>query len=187
MPHSTVGPQAGLSGTHRTGNAAALKLDASFDAARALLAAAGLRTTLPRLRVMRLFLERPGEPMSAEFALRALLLGGDAMSLSSVYTILKRLAAAGLVSCHFAEGRRLFVREPSPGHGRAQCSACDWRWVADDRRIDSLFAQLANDWHMPLSGFSVTLYGRCPSCGTCAVTREWMLDGGMLPSRSVAD
>ena len=143
--------------------------------------AAGLRATVPRLRVMRLFLERAGEPMAAERVLRTLLLAGDTMSLSTVYTIVKRFAAAGLVAGRFDEGRRVFVREPV--RAPVRCRVCERRLSADDARIDAFFAQLAKDWLMPLSRFSVTLYGRCPACGACAVTCERSLDKHVPPAR----
>ncbi|MCK9509613.1 MAG: transcriptional repressor [Pigmentiphaga sp.] len=64
---------------------------------------AGLQVTLPRLAVW-MALERSDTPLLVRDLHRYLVVTGASVSLSSVYTALKRLTAAGLVAVQTFEG-----------------------------------------------------------------------------------
>lgn len=65
---------------------------------------AGLKVTLPRLKVLGLLEEADEHHMSAEDVYKALLESGDDVGLATVYRVLTQFESAGLVLRHNFEG-----------------------------------------------------------------------------------
>jgi len=65
---------------------------------------AGLKVTLPRLKVLKLLENAQEQHMSAEDVYKALLESGDDVGLATVYRVLTQFEAAGLVLRHNFEG-----------------------------------------------------------------------------------
>ena len=65
---------------------------------------AGLKVTLPRLKVLSLLENAEEHHMSAEDVYKALLDSGDDVGLATVYRVLTQFEAAGLVLRHNFEG-----------------------------------------------------------------------------------
>ena len=65
---------------------------------------AGLKVTLPRVKVLSLLENADKHHMSAEDVYRALLDAGDDVGLATVYRVLTQFEAAGLVLRHNFEG-----------------------------------------------------------------------------------
>ncbi|MEM7254690.1 MAG: transcriptional repressor, partial [Pseudomonadota bacterium] len=66
---------------------------------------AGLKATLPRLRVMTVLEDDPDAHLSAEEIYRRLVESGDEIGLATVYRVLSQFNDAGLVSKHnFEDG-----------------------------------------------------------------------------------
>jgi len=65
---------------------------------------AGLKVTLPRLKVLGLLEQADEHHMSAEDVYKALLESGDDVGLATVYRVLTQFEAAGLVLRHNFEG-----------------------------------------------------------------------------------
>lgn len=65
---------------------------------------AGLKVTLPRLKVLGLLEAAENHHMSAEDVYKALLEAGDDVGLATVYRVLTQFEAAGLVLRHNFEG-----------------------------------------------------------------------------------
>jgi len=70
---------------------------------------AGLKATLPRLRILQIMEETDQKHLSAEDVYKALLEHNDAVVLGTVYRVLTQFEAAGLViRHHFDSGHSLF-------------------------------------------------------------------------------
>ena len=66
---------------------------------------AGLKVTLPRLKILEIFVSSKSRHMSAEDMYKELLEAGEDIGLATVYRVLTQFEAAGLVTRHNFEGR----------------------------------------------------------------------------------
>ena len=83
---------------------------------------AGLKATLPRLRILEI-LDRNGERhLSAEDVYRALLEAGDDVGLATVYRVLTQFEGAGIVERHNFDGTHaVFEMARGPHHDHMVC------------------------------------------------------------------
>lgn len=83
---------------------------------------AGLKATLPRLRILEI-LERSGERhLSAEDVYRALLDAGEDVGLATVYRVLTQFETAGIVERHNFDGTHaVFEMARGPHHDHMVC------------------------------------------------------------------
>ncbi|MSR15847.1 MAG: ferric iron uptake transcriptional regulator [Gammaproteobacteria bacterium] len=83
---------------------------------------AGLKATLPRLRILE-FLERSGDRhLSAEDVYRALLDAGEDVGLATIYRVLTQFESAGIVERHNFDGTHsVFEMARGPHHDHMVC------------------------------------------------------------------
>lgn len=83
---------------------------------------AGLKATLPRLRILEI-LDRNGERhLSAEDVYRALLAAGEDVGLATVYRVLTQFEGAGIVERHNFDGTHaVFEMARGPHHDHMVC------------------------------------------------------------------
>ena len=65
---------------------------------------AGLKATLPRLRILEILEGNSGRHMSAEDVYKALIEAGEDVGLATIYRVLTQFEAAGLVQRHHFDG-----------------------------------------------------------------------------------
>ena len=65
---------------------------------------AGLKATLPRLRILEILEGNPDRHMSAEDVYKALIDAGEDVGLATIYRVLTQFEAAGLVQRHNFDG-----------------------------------------------------------------------------------
>ncbi|MBU2823974.1 ferric iron uptake transcriptional regulator, partial [Acidithiobacillus ferrooxidans] len=65
---------------------------------------AGLKATLPRLKILRIFEDSDARHLTAEEIYRLLLETGEEVGLATVYRVLTQFEMAGLVRRHHFEG-----------------------------------------------------------------------------------
>ena len=83
---------------------------------------AGLRVTSPRVVILQLLELSKDRHLSAEEIYTALVDGGEAIGLATVYRVLSQFESAGLVTRHhFEEGRSVFERHRGPHHDHMVC------------------------------------------------------------------
>ena len=133
----------------------------------------GLRATLPRLKILRIFEEaqkKKGQSphhMRAEDIYRALLTSGEDVGLATVYRVLTQFESAGLVQRHhFEGGRSVFelTRNELEHHDHIVCVKCG--------RVEEFFDEIIEKRQHDIAeaaGFEVTehshyIYGLCPNC-----------------------
>ena len=126
---------------------------------------AGLKTTLPRLRVLSILEDSKIRHLSAEDVYKELLNEEDSVGLATVYRVLTQFEDAGLVIRHHFEGdRSVFELNDEDHHDHMICDQCGRVTEFVDRRIESLQEKVAEDHGFALQDHSLTLYGICARC-----------------------
>lgn len=83
---------------------------------------AGLKVTLPRLKILEIFEGSGTRHMSAEDMYKALLDSGEDIGLATVYRVLTQFEAAGLVTRHnFEGGHSVFELDTGDHHDHMVC------------------------------------------------------------------
>ncbi len=83
---------------------------------------AGLKVTLPRLKILEIFEESELRHMSAEDMYKELLESGEDIGLATVYRVLTQFESAGLVTRHnFEGGHSVFELDDGEHHDHMVC------------------------------------------------------------------
>ncbi len=128
---------------------------------------AGLKTTLPRLKVLAIMENSAVRHMSAEDVYRVLLDEHESIGLATVYRVLTQFEEAGLVIRHHFEGDRshsVFELNDEDHHDHMVCVKCGSVTEFLNKRIESLQEKVAEDNGFIIQDHSLTLYGICKDC-----------------------
>lgn len=126
---------------------------------------AGLKTTLPRLRVLSILANSEIRHLSAEDVYKELLEESEPVGLATVYRVLTQFEDAGLVIRHNFEGdRAVFELNDESHHDHMVCANCGSVTEFFDARIEALQEQVAGEHGFHLEDHSLTLYGTCQKC-----------------------
>ena len=86
---------------------------------------AGLKVTLPRLKILEILECSKARHMSAEEVYQALCAAGDDVGLATVYRVLTQFEDAGIVKRqHFEEGYSVFELNQGEHHDHLVCARC---------------------------------------------------------------
>src|SRR5687767_7711547 len=86
---------------------------------------AGLKITLPRLKILQILEDAPQRHLSAEEIYRHLLELGEEIGLATVYRVLTQFEAAGLVTrLHFEGEHSVFELNHGEHHDHLVCVKC---------------------------------------------------------------
>jgi Fur family ferric uptake transcriptional regulator len=96
---------------------------------------AGLKVTMPRLKILEIFESSQLRHLSAEDMYKELLDSGDDIGLATVYRVLTQFEAAGLVTRHnFEGGHSVFELDDGDHHDHMVCiESGDAIWLRDSR------------------------------------------------------
>lgn len=126
---------------------------------------AGLKTTLPRLRVLSILENSKIRHLSAEDVYKELLNEEDSVGLATVYRVLTQFEDAGLVIRHHFEGERsVFELNDEEHHDHMICAQCGRVTEFFDQQIESLQEKVAEEHGFSIQDHSLTLYGVCRRC-----------------------
>ena len=126
---------------------------------------AGLKATVPRLRILSVLEDHRDSHMSAEDVYRALLDAGEDVGLATVYRVLTQFEAAGLVRrLNFEEGRAVFELESGEHHDHLVCVDCGIVVEFVDNVIERRQREVADSHGFEFDDHSLVLYGRCSKC-----------------------
>lgn len=123
---------------------------------------AGLKATLPRLKILSILEGAPNPHMSAEDVYKGLLELGEEVGLATVYRVLTQFETAGLVIRHnFEGGCSVFELNHGEHHDHMVCVECGKVFEFFDKSIEQRQRKVAQ-----LAGFIVDdhahyLYGVC--------------------------
>ena len=123
---------------------------------------AGLKVTLPRIKILELLENSPVHHMSAEDVYKALLEQGEDVGLATVYRVLTQFEAAGIVERHhFEGGHSVFEISQGEHHDHIVCVACGKVLEFNDELIEEQQHKVAESLGFTLTGLALHLYGIC--------------------------
>jgi Fur family ferric uptake transcriptional regulator len=126
---------------------------------------AGLKTTLPRLRVLSILENSKVRHLSAEDVYKELLEDEGSIGLATVYRVLTQFEDAGLVIRQNFEGERsVFELNDEDHHDHMVCVKCGSVTEFLDKRIEIQQDKVAEDHGFTIQDHSLTLYGLCKRC-----------------------
>jgi Fur family transcriptional regulator, ferric uptake regulator len=134
---------------------------------------AGLKVTLPRMKILEILEGSADHHLSAEDIYRSLLASHEDIGLATVYRVLTQLEAAGLISRHrFEGGMAVFELKPDSHHDHVVCVNCGRVEEFVDRDIEERQRAVAKRLDYQLCDHSLILYGRCALCASKANARS---------------
>jgi Fur family ferric uptake transcriptional regulator len=126
---------------------------------------AGLKVTLPRMKILDLMESSKVRHQSAEDIYQALRDEGEEVGLATVYRVLTQFEAAGLVTRHhFEGGQAVFELNREGHHDHIVCVGCGKVEEFVDEIIESQQAKIAENKGYVITDHSLILYGKCPEC-----------------------
>lgn len=126
---------------------------------------AGLKVTLPRLKILEMLEHSPTRHMSAEDIYRQFLDGQDDIGLATVYRVLTQFESAGLVRRHhFEGGHAVFELERGNHHDHMVCIKCGLVVEFQDEVIEKRQHEKAKELGFSLREHSLIMYGECKNC-----------------------
>lgn len=128
---------------------------------------AGLKVTLPRVKILGILESHGDRHMSAEDVYRMLLETGEEIGLATVYRVLTQFESAGLVQRHhFEGGHSVFELNRGGHHDHIVCVQCGRVEEFCDDVIERRQREIADKLGFVIEDHALTIYGRCnsPSC-----------------------
>src|SRR5208282_2765117 len=128
---------------------------------------AGLKATLPRLRIINLFEQSPVRHLTAEDVYKQLLADGVDVGLATVYRVLTQFEQAGLlIRHHFESGKSVFELNQGGHHDHLVCLQCGRVEEFFDPEIEKRQIKVAKERGFEISEHALYLYAECvkPKC-----------------------
>jgi Fur family transcriptional regulator, ferric uptake regulator len=128
---------------------------------------AGLKVTLPRLKILEILENSSTHHMSAEEIYKKLLDLSEDIGLATVYRVLTQFEGAGLVTRHhFEDGMAVFEINHGSHHDHIVCMDCGLVEEFIDPEIEARQNAIAQRLGFSIEEHALVLYGRCqrPDC-----------------------
>lgn len=126
---------------------------------------AGLKVTLPRVKILKILENAEPHHMSAEDVYKKLIELGDDVGLATVYRVLTQFETAGLVKRHnFEGGHSIFEIDEGEHHDHLVCINCGYVEEFVDSDIENRQAAIAKSANFKITDHSLTIYGICARC-----------------------
>ena len=129
---------------------------------------AGLKVTLPRIKILEILQSPDNQHISAEDVYKILLDLGEEIGLATVYRVLNQFDDAGIVSRHhFEGGKSVFELSGSTHHDHLVCLKCGKVVEFEDEMIELRQLEIAQENGITLTNHSLYLYGECDDRSAC--------------------
>lgn len=126
---------------------------------------AGLKITLPRIKILQVLEKGDERHVSAEDVYKILLGKGEEIGLATVYRVLTQFEQAGLVIRHnFEGGHSVFELASDDHHDHIVCVKCGRVEEFIDEEIERRQRQVAAGLGFELTDHHLNMYGLCPDC-----------------------
>lgn len=128
---------------------------------------AGLKATLPRLKILDIFEKSPDRHLTAEDVYRQLLAEELDVGLATVYRVLTQFQAAGLlVRHHFEGGKSVFELNQGGHHDHLVCLQCGRVEEFYDPSIEERQEKIARERGFRINEHALHIYADCikPNC-----------------------
>jgi len=120
---------------------------------------AGLRVTLPRLKILQILEARFDDHLSAEDIYQELRDAGEDVGIATVYRVLTQFEAAGMIIRHnFANGAAVYELDRGGHHDHMVCTESGAVTEFHSAEIERLQEQIAADAGYQLVGHNLVLY-----------------------------
>jgi Fur family ferric uptake transcriptional regulator len=126
---------------------------------------AGLKVTLPRVKILQILESSATKHLSAEDIYKALIEADEDVGLATVYRVLTQFETAGLVERHhFEGGSSIFELTSVDHHDHIVCNGCGRVEEFFDQIIESQQEAIAKKYGFTITDHSMYLYGLCSDC-----------------------
>lgn len=126
---------------------------------------AGLKVTLPRVKILNILENAEQRHISAEEVYKKLLESGDDVGLATVYRVLTQFEAAGLVIRHrFDTEHAVFELDAGQHHDHLVCIKCGKVEEFVDKVIEERQLAIAKQFDFKITDHCLYLYGMCGQC-----------------------
>ncbi len=126
---------------------------------------AGLKVTLPRVKILQILENSERKHMSADDVYLALVESEQEVGLATVYRVLTQFEGAGMVTRHnFEGGRSVFELTPEDHHDHIVCTSCGKIREFFDEIIEDRQVEIAEKLGFRITDHSMNLYGICEEC-----------------------
>jgi Fur family transcriptional regulator, ferric uptake regulator len=123
---------------------------------------AGLKVTIPRVKILEILAVAAAHHLSAEDIYKRLLDSHEDIGLARVYRVLTQFEAAGLVTRHhFESGTAVFELNRGEHHDHVVCVDCGHVEEFSDAAIEALQDAAAHRLGFALQDHALILYGHC--------------------------
>ena len=126
---------------------------------------AGLKVTLPRVKILQIMESSETKHLSAEDVYKALIEADEDVGLATVYRVLTQFESAGLVMRHhFEGGSSVFELTSINHHDHIVCQTCGSVEEFYDELIENQQDMIAKKYGFRITDHSMYLYGICKDC-----------------------
>lgn len=126
---------------------------------------AGLKATLPRLKILKFLEASHQRHMSAEEVYKSLLDSGEDVGLATIYRVLTQFESAGLVTRHhFEGGHSVFELDEGGHHDHIVCVKCGKIDEFVDEIIEQRQHNIAEQKGYTITDHTLYIYGVCDAC-----------------------
>jgi len=126
---------------------------------------AGLKTTLPRTRILQVLDDNAQRHMSAEDVYKALLDAGEEIGIGTIYRVLTQFESAGLINrLHFEGAQSVFELDQGTHHDHLLCVRCGSIEEFIDDTIEERQRLIAERFGFTMTDHSLYIYGVCAKC-----------------------
>ena len=126
---------------------------------------AGLKATVPRLKILEILENHKDDHMRAEDVYKVLLDANEDIGLATVYRVLTQFEQAGLVARHhFEGGHSVFELDQGEHHDHMLCITCGRVEEFLDDTIEERQNVIAEKAGFRITDHSLYIYGVCPDC-----------------------
>ena len=123
---------------------------------------AGLKVTLPRMKILEILEQSSQQHLSAEDIYRVLLDSDEEIGLATIYRVLTQFEGAGLVMRHhFEGGQAVFELDRGKHHDHLICIQCGKIIEFVNSSIEDQQKKIAEDNGFKITDHSLIIYGEC--------------------------
>lgn len=155
---------------------------------------AGLKTTLPRVKILEILEVSDVRHLSAEDVYKKLLDSGEDIGLGTVYRVLTQFESAGIIIRHnFEGGRAVFELNDEGHHDHMVCVECGKVFEFFDETIEQRQRFVAESAGFVIDEHSLYLYGVCAGMrlkGKCSMrsqNQSGAIGAGTKQTKSVSN
>ena len=126
---------------------------------------AGLKITLPRIKILQALENAEVQHLSAEDVYKMLISSDEEIGLATVYRVLTQFEQAGLVARHnFEGGHAVFELSTDKHHDHIVCQRCGKVEEFSDDQIETRQEEIASELGFDLTDHNLNMYGLCADC-----------------------